>query len=91
MLIVANTGRFCPFLETKMKHCNWLDWDSDGNAITIRPNNAIAGTPLISLSVEAGGFMFIHTMRLDQARELARDLAGMADGLTPVILEEVTV
>jgi len=62
-----------------MKHCNWLDWDSDGNVVNVRPNNAIAGTPLISLSVSAGGFMFSHTMRHEQARALAADLLDLAE------------
>jgi hypothetical protein len=62
-----------------MKHCNWLDWDTDGNFVNVRPNNAIAGKPLISLSVGAGGFQFSHTMRPEQARALAQELRTLAD------------
>ena len=62
-----------------MKHLNFLDWDTDGNSVNVRPNKALVGKPLISISGGAGGFQFSHTMRPEQARALAQDLLDTAN------------
>lgn len=62
-----------------MKHLNFLDWGDGGNTLTVRPNNALVGNPLITLYADGGSLTFSHTIRPDQARALAQDLLAIAN------------
>lgn len=77
-----------------MKINNWLDGTGPADQINLCVNRGLVEQPLISLSVFAGALSFCHSMRPNQAKDMAHAMLAMvaeieADEATLKMLEEV--